>query len=256
MSTANGETDAPKSNGSSSLHSAVLARDVVKVRTLINQGQPVNEQDGAGNTPLHLAAGRGLISIVQAFKEARADPNIANADGITPWQTAMFEGHARVANRLVEMGAHRSHRFVDESCQLCAVYEDQQSVATDCEGVIRRVRPTTPEGVRRLSIVVGGGLAAVWSIYIIGRAVSYGDLATDTTTVAWVWFIGAGVGYFGGIVVVRGIARIIRWTIEGFKTTPSKPSGASQQPSENLAKAKQSNNEASDSEWFKRDEGG
>ena len=52
-----------------------------------------------------LAAGRGLISIVQAFKEARADPNITNAEGITPWQTTMLGGHARVAKRLVEMGA-------------------------------------------------------------------------------------------------------------------------------------------------------
>lgn len=216
MSTTNGETDASKGNGPSPLHSAVLARDVVSVRTLINQGQPVNEQDGAGNTPLHLAAGKGLISIVQAFKEARADPNITNADGITPWQTAMLEGHARVAKRLVEMGAHRNHRFVDDSCQLCGVYEGQQSAATDCEGAIRadRVRlTTTPEGVRRLSIVVGGGLAAAWTIFYLMETVPYGQVADE----GWLWLMGAGVGWFGGIVVVRGIARIGRWTIEGFK---------------------------------------
>lgn len=160
MSTPNGKTDATKDPNP--LHSAVLARDVVSVRALINQGHPVNEQDEAGDTPLHLAVEKGFLNIVQALKEAKADPNITNADGITPWQTAMLEGHARVAKRLLEMGARRNHRFVDESCQLCGVHEDQQSAATDCDGTTGRAIRMNRKRVRLwLGVSIAVFLAAL-----------------------------------------------------------------------------------------------
>ena len=84
----------------------------------------------------------------------------------------------------------------------------------------------TPEGVRRLSIVFGIGLALTWSIFILVNILAAGGVNPgETYTVAWVWFIGAGVLYFAGVGSVRGSVAVWNWVGEGFKN-PQPPARA------------------------------
>jgi len=71
----------------------------------------------------------------------------------------------------------------------------------------------TPEGVRRLSLIVGGVLVVSWTIVVAKETFRYGW----EQEYAWFWLMGAGVGWFGGILAVRGIARLGIWTVKGFR---------------------------------------
>lgn len=71
------------------LHKALLGFDANRppresIEYLINQGVPVNAQDGYGMTPLHYAMRSKNAEAAIALLEAGADPNIPNRDNIRP----------------------------------------------------------------------------------------------------------------------------------------------------------------------------
>lgn len=74
------------------------------VRLLLNRGADVNAQRADGMTALHTAAWRGLGRVAQALLDAGADPAITAAkgahEGQTPADTALSQGHLRLAARL------------------------------------------------------------------------------------------------------------------------------------------------------------
>ena len=59
------------------------------VRILIREGQDVNEQTQTlRNTPLHIAAKHGHLLIVKYLLESGALPNLANGNGLSPYELA------------------------------------------------------------------------------------------------------------------------------------------------------------------------
>lgn len=70
---------------------------------------------GAGDTLLHVAAGRGHIDIVRYLLNLEMDPNIRalRDDRRTPLHEASIEGHAVVIRRLVDAGAEIDVRAND-----------------------------------------------------------------------------------------------------------------------------------------------
>jgi RNA polymerase primary sigma factor len=66
----------------------------------IRRGEPVNGRDGAGLTPLMLAAVHGQIDVGIKLLDAGADPSLAGPDGLTAHGLAVEHGHAALADLL------------------------------------------------------------------------------------------------------------------------------------------------------------
>jgi len=71
----------------------------------------------------------------------------------------------------------------------------------------------TPEGVRRLSLVIGGGLVLLWTAFYVLESLRWGW----PDNAYWWWLMSAGVAWFGSILLVRGVAWLGNWTVKGFR---------------------------------------
>jgi ankyrin repeat protein len=87
------------------LVAAARARDRAMVRTLLQQGIPVNGRQMDGATALHWAAHWDDLEIAEALIAAGADVNAANELGATPLQLACINGSAAMVSRLLARGA-------------------------------------------------------------------------------------------------------------------------------------------------------
>ena len=68
--------------------------------------EPINAADReSGATPLFHAASWGRVAAVDALLEGKADPNLANASGVTPLAIARQNGHPEVVDLLEKAGA-------------------------------------------------------------------------------------------------------------------------------------------------------
>lgn len=62
-------------SGETPLHVAAARGNLILVQSLLKQGHPVKVEDSAGWLPLHEAANHGHVDIVEALLQAGADPN-------------------------------------------------------------------------------------------------------------------------------------------------------------------------------------
>lgn len=71
-------------SGRTPLHYAVEAENFILVNFLLESSCNVNAPTFAGNTPLHVAAGRRLKEIVALLMAYGANPALANGEGDFP----------------------------------------------------------------------------------------------------------------------------------------------------------------------------
>lgn|ERR1039458_4105796 len=88
--TAGGRADLPDDNGWTPLHFAAQAHSVAISEALLDAGATVDPRDGHGNTPLSTAVfnSRGRGELIALLRRHGADPNIANAHGVSPIRLA------------------------------------------------------------------------------------------------------------------------------------------------------------------------
>jgi ankyrin repeat protein len=84
------------------IHSAAARRDVVIVEMLLVSGADPNARQQAGATPLHTAAFEGDRLIAEQLLEHGADPNVQMDNGKTPEDMARERGHLELADLLEE----------------------------------------------------------------------------------------------------------------------------------------------------------
>jgi len=85
------------------LHSAARDGDVAKVRTLLDQGEPVDKLNMGGFTPLMY--GIGHLDMTKVLLERGANPSFRTSQGVTPLHLAAEYGYADSVRALLEAGA-------------------------------------------------------------------------------------------------------------------------------------------------------
>jgi ankyrin repeat protein len=93
-------------SGSTPLHAAAYRGQVYVVERLIAVGADVNTTTLHIATPLHLASQEGHVHVVERLLAAPGvDVNKAHRNGTTPLDIALGGGHAMVAQKLRAAGA-------------------------------------------------------------------------------------------------------------------------------------------------------
>ncbi|KAB0792955.1 hypothetical protein PPYR_12575 [Photinus pyralis] len=98
-------------HGYDALHLSLEKESDLEITTLLleNTANP-NSIDRFGNTPLHVAARRGLLKMASLLLKYKADPNIINAMERTPLHVAVLEApFLAMVKLLVGNGAEMEH---------------------------------------------------------------------------------------------------------------------------------------------------
>nr|WP_259371973.1 ankyrin repeat domain-containing protein [Caldimonas mangrovi] len=103
---------APRSvQAPASLSQAAARGDVQRVQELLATGASADTRDAQGRTPLLEAVllgdgSRRYVDAARLLLEARADPNAADRDGVTPLAHARRLGYDELARLIESHGGH------------------------------------------------------------------------------------------------------------------------------------------------------
>jgi ankyrin repeat protein len=86
------------------LYDATKARDVARVKTLVNSGADLNKRSPYDG-PLHVAARLGPPELVTALLDAGADIELTGYGGIRPLHAAVLAGQNKIVSMLLARGA-------------------------------------------------------------------------------------------------------------------------------------------------------
>ncbi len=64
---------------------------MANAKLLVQHGASLSARDNAGNTPLHLAAWRGVKELIRVFLHGGADPEARDVNGLRPLDLAVTE---------------------------------------------------------------------------------------------------------------------------------------------------------------------
>lgn len=112
------------------LERAAKAGDVTAVRTLIEQGTPVDTRLDIGRTPLIVAATKGRTQLIQYLIGAGADINAQDNNGSTALMMAIYEGHLDAVTALVEAGSDVTIKNNDGWTAITLTRSDLRPAAT------------------------------------------------------------------------------------------------------------------------------
>ena len=94
------------------LHEACKHGNLSMIKMLIEHGAHVDEKDGDGSTPLHLAVGYNKHEIAAELL-SKCDPNIQDKQGMTPLHIACIDGDLSMVKSLIDHGARVDDKDYD-----------------------------------------------------------------------------------------------------------------------------------------------
>ncbi|CAB3260531.1 unnamed protein product [Arctia plantaginis] len=87
------------------LHEAVIKNEPAAVREALERPTDVNCRNNYGRAPIHWAASRGNVEIINLLIEAKCDIEAADKFGMRPLLMAGWHGHLEAVKTLVRAGA-------------------------------------------------------------------------------------------------------------------------------------------------------
>ncbi len=113
-----------------SIHDAVKANDIEKVKALLANGADANAKDTTGDTPLHVAADGNARDVAELLLSRGADVNAKADRGATPLHYAAMANSKAVAELLLAKGADVNRKSEDGMTPLHgAAYSNAEDVA-------------------------------------------------------------------------------------------------------------------------------
>jgi cytohesin len=112
-----------------------MTGDLIKVKTALEKGANPNAKDNIGWTPLHWAAHKGRVEIVELLLERGANPNAKDNIGWTPLYRAAYCGHVEIVMILLEHGA--DPRIADNGGHIPLDYAKDSAIRSLLESALR-----------------------------------------------------------------------------------------------------------------------
>ena len=121
-----------ETDGTTTLHNAVLADDLPQVKRLVRSGANVRAATRYGVTPLSLAVVNGNKAIVDVLLGSGADPNTLSGEGETVLMSASRAGHIEIVEELLSLGADPNAResWRGQTALMWAAGENHPAVVT------------------------------------------------------------------------------------------------------------------------------
>merc|ERR1719461_2280167 len=111
-----------------SLIQAADVGDLAEVTKLLNKGSDPNEGDYDNRTPLHLSASTGHLEIVQLLIAKRANLDVFDRFGRTPFMDAIDMGYTKIAKCLRNAGATISNPTLAKALCTAAALGDLETI--------------------------------------------------------------------------------------------------------------------------------
>lgn len=113
--------------GCSPLHYASREGHIRSLENLIRLGACINLKNNNNESPLHFAARYGRYNTVKQLLDSEKGTFIINecdGEGLTPLHIASQQGHSRVVQLLLNRGAllHRDHKYANRLCPMSCPY--------------------------------------------------------------------------------------------------------------------------------------
>ncbi|XP_078608465.1 tonsoku-like protein [Branchiostoma floridae x Branchiostoma japonicum] len=166
--------------GESMLHRACIDGNLKLVKSLVEQGHPVNPRDYSGWLPLHEACNHGYLDIVEYLVDHSAamnDRGGEHCEGITPLHDAAICGHGDIVQLLVSKGANVLAKDDEGRTPLDAMVSWRQSYEKELDEEALNLALRT-ERVLRTAMKEGNPTVAP----LRSRAALHDDLFDDEDT--------------------------------------------------------------------------
>ena len=164
------------------LAEAIKNQNVDSVRTLLEEGVPVNEVDPSGYTPLHWAVQENHFEVVDLLLGAGANVNAVSLYGVTPLALACTNASPRMVSLILVGGAnpHVAQANGETALMTCARGGVWKAVALLLD---RGVDPNGKEHTR-------GQTALMWAAWedhteVVRGLIAYGADVNDTSTTGY-----------------------------------------------------------------------
>jgi len=89
------------------LYRAIQAGDLDQIKRHLHWGTDINQAGPDGDYPLHMAARRGQVVVVEELVRHGAVRDVRDAHGLTPLELALLAGKTQVARILLQAGARQ-----------------------------------------------------------------------------------------------------------------------------------------------------